>query len=166
MSFDKGLDLEEKITYVEDAEFYGAKAMAIVGISLVAGGSLQVKLGQAVLKGRKAELELRRGTSHRVIDSMKADATRGLKGASKGLEESGNIKYEKDRDSVSEWLEESYEISLVQLWYETGGFFISVRPEDLTFLLDVSPSRHLFAGDFLMDWPGLCVVLHSLGSRE
>jgi hypothetical protein len=91
MSFDKGLDLEEKITYVEDAEFYGAKAMAIVGISLVAGGSLQVKLEQAVLKGRKAELELRRGTSHRVIDSMKADATRGLKGASKGLEESGNI---------------------------------------------------------------------------
>ncbi len=113
MSFDKGLDLEEKITYVEDAELYGAKAMAIVGISLVAGGSLQAKLEQAVLKGRKAELELRRGTSHRVIGSMKADAIRELKGASKGLEESGNIKYEKDRDSVSEWLEESYEISIV-----------------------------------------------------
>ena len=87
MSSDKALDLGEKITYVEDAEFYGAKAMAIVGISLVAGVSLQVKLEQAILTGRKAELELRRDTSPRVIDSMKADATRGLKGASKGLEE-------------------------------------------------------------------------------
>lgn len=104
MSFSRKLPVAEKSSKLETAFEYCHKAFKIALPSPVNSGDLaQVKLQEAVLKVRRAEIEKRRGSNREVIRALRNDTSRELELALKDLRDSNHPNIVEFREWGESW---------------------------------------------------------------
>lgn len=103
MSYNRELSLEERGSHLQKAEDFGSEALAFARKSPNAGDVAQVKLEQAVVKGRRAEFEVKRGVSSQEIRRMKNDALRDISGALRELQESNRSNFNENLIWAEQW---------------------------------------------------------------
>ena len=103
MSYNRELSLEERGSHLHKAEDFGGEALAFARRSPNAGDVAQVKLQQAVVKGRRAEFEVKRGVSPQEIRRLKDEALRDISGALRELQESNRSNFNENQVWAKQW---------------------------------------------------------------
>ena len=86
MSYGRELSAEKKRAHLQAADFYGAEASSWARSGGSAGSLTQVMLQQAVLMGRRAEVDARLGMSPQEVRRQKDNAISGITGALQELQ--------------------------------------------------------------------------------
>lgn len=74
MSYNRGISSEEKMSHLQNAEVYGDKALSWARRGGSRGDIAEVMLQQAVLKGRRAEVDARLGMNPQEVRKQKEEA--------------------------------------------------------------------------------------------
>lgn len=103
MSYKKQMSAEEKMSHLQAAEFYGSEASSWARSGGSVGSLAQVALQQAVLKGRRAEVDARRGMSSEEVRRQKDEAIAGITAALKELQYSKRPSLEETTVKAMNW---------------------------------------------------------------
>lgn len=88
MSYSPRLTAQDKMLHLQAAHFYGVEASSCARSGGSVGGVAQVMLQQAVLKGRRAEVDARLGMSPQEVRRQKDEAISEIAGALQELQHS------------------------------------------------------------------------------
>lgn len=86
MSYHRAMSAEDKMSHLKAAECYGVEASSWARNGGTAGCVTQVMLQQAVLKGRRAEVDVRLGLSPQEARRQKDEAIAAITGALQALQ--------------------------------------------------------------------------------
>ena len=103
-SFEKKIDPGTKMKHVAMAEQYCDEALAFAAKSTLVSEVERIRLEQAILFGRRAEIESKRGKGIEVVDSMKREAIDKIEKAFRRLGEVDRAKYRENELLVSGWI--------------------------------------------------------------
>ena len=103
ITHDRNLSIEDRIAHHRSAKDYGVIASRLASTSPRPGADAQVKLEQAFLKGRKAELEDKRGADGKEIQRVKEEALKDMKAAMQRLSETNLSKFKAYETRVTKW---------------------------------------------------------------
>jgi hypothetical protein len=81
LSYDRDLSLDKRASHLRNAEDYGSKAFELARKLANAGILAKVTLEQAILKGRRAEFEAKRGADLVEVRRLRDEAIQALSGA-------------------------------------------------------------------------------------
>ena len=105
-SFYKGLEgPEERMGHVKTAQEYGIKASNLLSPTAAATVLVQLRLDQAFLRGRKAELDLNGEVKKGTVSSLKKDVIKNIDKALRDLKSEDENKFEKTLDYALDWRE-------------------------------------------------------------
>ena len=103
ITYDKRLNIKYRIEHHRRAEKYSVDAHAAALKSRQSSSVAQVKLEQAFLKGRKAELESKRYGVFQNIRKLKSEALEDMRVAAQELETADAVKYKKYEAPILSW---------------------------------------------------------------
>jgi hypothetical protein len=103
LTFCSVLSLQERTSHLEQAEGYTALAFDMARSAREAGDLATVRLDQAVLKGRRAQLGAQRGTDPREISRLRDEALQGIADVERELKGSSHHYAENNRKWANYW---------------------------------------------------------------
>lgn len=103
MSYDKRSSIEERTTHLQRATEYGVQAALAAEETGTPAELAHVQLEQAIVDGRRAEMEAKSGTSALRVRAMKDAAIQAITRALDRIAESDEAKFHENRASAEYW---------------------------------------------------------------
>jgi hypothetical protein len=103
LTFCSALSLQERTSHLEQAERYTALAFDKARLADEAGDLATVRLDQAILKGRRAQLGAGRRTDPREVSRLRDEALQGIADVERELKCSSHHYAENNRNWAKHW---------------------------------------------------------------